>query len=547
MYSLKIIAYILTLFLGCYSVCLGQSAKPNILIIMTDQHSHSAMSNTGNPWLKTPAMDAIAANGIRFSRAYVTQPLCNPFRTSMQVGKYPHETGVVINNAGQATGDFKVMGKAMSEAGYETAYYGKWHVGYSGSDNYQTFAGGSDIQSRDNAVNFLKKSRTKPFFLTVSFTMPHPVADLARALRDGNPTGAVRAGVGPFPGLEDLPPLPANHEIPEDQPDVVLDVMDMYRERTYPTENWNELTWRQYLWGYYRFVERADGYIGTVMKALKDSGEEENTVVLFTSDHGEGMAAHLWTSKQVLYDESVRVPFIMSYKGKSPTGIVDSAHLISTGLDIYPTLLDLAGAEIPAHFDGKSIKPLLMGEDVSDWRDHVIAETRFAMPNDWSGVSSLMVVTSDHKYISYNRDGKTAGDQFFDLNQDPGEKYSLTEDEAYVIEVNRHKNLLKDWQTATNETEYLVPNTQYVEPTSLENVDSYGLNTFSIKGNGVVRTISFPAMELTEIRILNIKGNVVKRLTPTHSYLHTAELSGAGIYIAQFISSDKNVERIFIK
>ena len=153
------------------------------------------------------------------------------------------------------------------------------------------------------------RERDKPFFLTVSFLNPHNVCQLARGqeLPDG-PIGS------PPSSLNELPSLPDNFDVPENEPTAIRQVQASSNGH-YPTKDWDELKWRQYLWGYYRLVEKVDAEIATVIDALDKSGQRENTVIIFVSDHGEGVAMHHWNQKQILYEQAVRVPFLISWRG----------------------------------------------------------------------------------------------------------------------------------------------------------------------------------------------------------------------------------------
>lgn len=184
--------------LGCSQT--SSSNRPNVLLIMTDQQTEEAMSCTGNPHVNTPAMNRIAGRGVRFTRSYVTQPLCLPCRSSIQTGRYPHEIGTPTNGT-KLNGDYPMLGKLMSDAGYETAYFGKWHVGASQEEAGYAVTADTPIDSdtAQKAVEFLNAPREKPFFLTVSFKNPHDVCQLAR--RQKLPQG-------PIPDATDDPAEP---------------------------------------------------------------------------------------------------------------------------------------------------------------------------------------------------------------------------------------------------------------------------------------------------------------------------------------------------
>lgn len=425
--------------------------RPNIVLIITDQQTADAMSCRGNPYVKTPAMDSIAASGTRFSRAYVTQPLCLPFRSSLQTGRYPHEIGT-INNGRKINGDFPMLAKLVDDAGYECAYIGKWHVGCSYEEaGYEEASNvGLDHEKREAAKAFLLREHEKPFFLTVSFMNPHNICELARDQR--LPDGPI----GAFPtDLEKLPPLPANHAKPENEPTVIRKIQDSSWVH-YPTAEWDELKWRQYLWGYYRLVEKVDRQIGAVLEALEQSGAAGETVVIFVSDHGEGVAMHHWNQKQILYDQATRVPVMIAAPDSLRENV--SSELVSTPIDVTATILDFAGAKKPTSMPGLSLKPIVMGEEEGLDRDSVFAETMFARGGTNLGATGRMTRTERYKYCVY--DNGECREQLFDMEADPGEMTNLAVDAEYREELNRHRRLLLDWAKQTADTEF-----PYVEPT----------------------------------------------------------------------------------
>ncbi len=425
--------------------------RPNVLLVMTDQQTDEAMSCTGNPHISTPAMDRIAARGVRFTRSYVTQPLCLPCRSSIQTGRYPHEIGTSTNGRG-LNGEYPMLGKLMQSGGYDTAYFGKWHVGTSFAEaGYPSAAEEirSDSVAADKAIEYLQAPRDKPFFLTLSVRNPHDVCQLAR--RQDLPQG-------PIPPLPDdaaqLPPLPANFAIPENEPTAIRMSQERNRDFHYPTGDWTDLEWRQYLWGYYRLVEKADREIGRVLDALHASGHEDNTVIIFTSDHGEGVASHHWNQKQVLYEQAVRVPLLIADPLASNPGSTSDA-LVSTGIDLMPTVLDAAGlpgAPEPVH--GRFLQPLVRGSAPTWDRSYVIAETTFARGRN-GGAAGRMVRTERYKYVVYDTGSRR--EQLFDLETDPDEISSLAAAPEFQAELNRHRKLLVEWAVKTADEFPLVP------------------------------------------------------------------------------------------
>lgn len=417
----------------------------NILIIITDQQSADAMSAViGNRYLHTPNMDALAKSGIRFTRAYCANPLCTPSRSSMFTGRYPHELGVMDNEVPRAdTTLFPVMGTLFAAKGYETGYVGKWHVpafplknkeisGFQWTENNQL--GGSDSLLPGSAIRFINKERKQPFLLVVSFINPHNICEWARGdrLPDGD--------IGTPPALADYPPLLPNHAPTLNESDVNRD-MRMFTQANpkFPVGNFTDSQWREYRWAYYRMIEKVDAHIGTVIDALKASGRYENTLIVFLSDHGDMQGAHQWNQKTVFYEESVRVPFILSGPGLKPK---TSNLLVNTGIDLIPTICAYAGISLPASLPGCNIlKP-------DFYRQYVVAANRLAIGKDIPGKKSFKpegrMVRSEHfKYWIYDK-GKQR-ESLFDMDTDPGEMQDLARLPRYRSVLELHRQYLKEW------------------------------------------------------------------------------------------------------
>lgn len=451
--KLKLYAWVLVVFIltgGCVAGSGEVTARrPNVLLIMTDQQTADAISCAGNSNLHTPALDQLAESGIRFTNNYVTQPLCLPFRTSLQTARYPHEVNV-NHNRDEIQGDVPMLGKLMANAGYKCDYIGKWHVGttpeLSGYLNYQK--GEKDHERAALGEEYLLQKHKEPFFLTLSFTNPHNVCQLARADAVGTdlPDGSI--GLAPT-NLDELPPLPDNFEMPENEPSVIREVQNRSKDFHYPTYDWSELTWRQYLWGYYRLVEKVDAEIARVLQALEDGGHKENTIVIFTSDHGEGVARHHWNQKQILYDQATKTPLLISWSGESQHSVYP--ELVSNALDIPATILDIAGVEKPESMRGTSLLPLVHGKSIKKY-DFVVSETMFARGEIELGATGRMIRTKRYKYCIYDNGEKR--EQLFHMENDPGEMNNLVYDEKYKKELNKHRKLILTWAVETNDTNF---------------------------------------------------------------------------------------------
>jgi len=426
-----------------------EASRPNILLIMTDQQTATSMSCAGNKYVDTPAMDTLAASGVRFENNYVTQPLCLPFRSSLQTGRYPHEIGPT-NNGKKFNGTYPMLGKLVASADYDCDYFGKWHVGctpeQAGYDNYDKVGKDPDITRR--AEQYLRQPHARPFFLTVSLMNPHNVCQLARADAVGSdlPDGPI--DVAPM-DLNKLPPLPANFDIPQNEPTVIREIQKRSAAVHYPTANWSELTWRQYLWGYYRLVEKVDAQIGQILGALQQGGHGDNTVIIFTSDHGEGVAKHHWNQKQILYDQSTKTPLIIAWKGVTEKSVYP--ELVSNALDIPVTILDIIGAEKQASMHGQSLVPILNGRTPRP-RAHVVSETMFARGGTNLGATGRMIRTQKYKYCIYDNGEKR--EQLFDMEEDPGEMNNLVFNKIFEQDLNTHRKMITRWAKETNDTAF---------------------------------------------------------------------------------------------
>lgn len=465
---------------ACNYIPDNQNTKPNIIIILTDQQTMKAMSATGNPLVKTPSMDKLAASGIRFTRAYCTAPVCGPSRASLISGMMPSETGVIYNGD-TLLKNISTVGDIFRGVGYETVWAGKWHLPESypqrsaakpehksiqGFDVLPFWDSGkerwilgaeTDGPLTESVVNYLKNyDKSKPLFLTVSYHNPHDICFHPRkdgwVSKDDSLLEIRYLGfdyklpdpIGIHPDeLNDLPPLPENHLIALNEPEFITDKRlshNTYGVETMFANKFSDMEWKSYLYSYYRLTEMVDIEIGKLLKAIEDSEYNENTIILFTSDHGDGASAHKWAAKLSLYEESVNVPFIMVYPEYINPGSVDDSNLVSLA-DIVPTMCDYAGINTDIPFAGKSLRPLLDRETES-LRDYLITELADYKP-DTTRVG-YMVLSQKFKYTVFSH-GKN-NQQFFDLESDPGEMNNLAEDSSYIQLINKHEEYLKTWK-----------------------------------------------------------------------------------------------------
>jgi choline-sulfatase len=436
-------------------LCVGAPRRrPNILFVMTDQQFADAMScRIGKRYIDTPTMDGLAAGGTLFSRAYCSNPLCVPSRASMFTGRYPVEVGIQTNGKKKLDPKkFPCMGAVFRRAGYDTGYVRKWHLPFSSKDTSAHGFGFTSLKGKDDdavkpAVDFIRRKREKPFLLVASFMNPHNICQWARG--EKLPDGAI----GRPPALEECPPLKPNHLPPENETDIIALMRRSYQAaRLFPVSGFDDRKWREYVWAYYRMVEKVDALIGKVLAALRDSGQEEDTLVVFTSDHGDCHGAHRWNQKTVFYDESTRVPLIVSWKGVTRAGASD--RLVNTGVDILPTLCDLSGVEAPKRLRGLSLKGTATGESTDDPREYVVVSNKMVQGAPVDGrrpqPAGRMVRSARYKYCVYDEGEQR--ESLVDMEVDPGEMTNLAGDPEHAEALARHRRMLAEWGRETGDT-----------------------------------------------------------------------------------------------
>ena len=418
---------------------MSASQRPNILLIITDQQSASAISCAGNEHLHTPAVDALAAQGVRFDNAYCTYPLCTPARASMFTGRWPHEVGIGDNNVGIAEAfREQELGNLLSAAGYTCAYGGKWHVpeiAMPEGHGFEQICGFDDVALGGCVDGFLRRDHGQPFFLVAGFDNPHNICEWMR--NQPLPWGNLPEP----PPVDVCPPLPANHAPSPDEPTAVADHRQEFLRRGILYDFTPE-QWRRVRWAYFRLVERVDAQVGLILSALADNGRADDTVVIFTSDHGDHHGAHTLNQKWTFYEESARVPLIVRVPGGA-TGAVDR-HLVTNGPELFRTVCDYAGVDVPDGVGGHSLRPLVEGRTVDAPNEYVVAESRLMA---FGGCAGRMVRSERYKYCVYERGWPR--EELYDLHADPGETDNLAGRAAHAEALARHREHLRQWCTST--------------------------------------------------------------------------------------------------
>jgi len=437
----------------------GEARHPNILLIVSDDQRWDQLgvvqrergSDARYPFLETPRLDALAAEGMRFRNAFVTTSLCSPSRSAILTGQYNHTNDIIDNTT--PFSPRPTWATALQAAGYTTAFIGKWHHGEQqwerpGFDYIATFRGQgvydgatfklnnawintrtegyADSRSVDFAIDFLVKHADKPFAMMIGFKavhqpftpMPENAGDYASKSIRPPPNWDAAAPWKPR-GPVRVPRRPRN-------PPVYVDIL--------------------------RSVEGIDENVGRLLDALDRLNLADNTLVIFISDNGFYLGEHQLGTKRSAYEESIRVPLIVRLPGVVGAGTVSDELVLN--IDLAPTILDFAGVRPGDAMQGASLKPLLAGQSVP-WRQAFLYEywqeyEFWKTPRETRTPSVLAVRTATHKLITYPDYPNWT--QLFDLEADPYEIRNLV---GYRSEIQRHGDMCHLLRQLMRETNYV--------------------------------------------------------------------------------------------
>ncbi len=486
--------------------------SPNIVFIMSDQQRQDTLACYGADWMNVPNLNALADNSFVFENAYVAQPVCTPARATIMTGLYPHAAGPIVNQI-QLPESTPVIAEMISDD-YRKGYMGKWHLGndlvaqhgfdrwISAEDSHRytkpeqrfmvsdynkylveqgytpdRIRGGVGVFSSDahydmpeehqmasflgdRASEFIEENSDHPFVLYVSTFEPHSPYH------------------GPFMDMYDPATLPVGPSFLEhpDSASLVNRVRANYflqfmrdgvdqSEDEYMTryaaareDVGSEIGWRTLRAHYMANISLVDGMVGKITAALERAGVADNTIVVFTSEHGDMMGDHGMLEKRSFYEEASRVPLLMKvpWLSSESTRVPGSVGHI----DLVPTLLDLSGQDIPDGLQGRSLKPVLAGEsDLSD--NDVFIQWNGAsneIPDRFLGSAEInrmlalpwrSVVTPDRWKLNL-----CVGDrcELYDLNSDPFERNNLYDDPAHKDRIRDMAARIRIWQHRTGDT-----------------------------------------------------------------------------------------------
>jgi arylsulfatase A-like enzyme len=408
--------------------------RPNIILLVTDDQRADSLSCAGNPILKTPNIDALARQGVRFTNAFATTAICMSSRASILTGLCTRLHGV---------DDFKKplspelfqnsYPKLLRNAGYRTGFIGKWGIdsgelpkadydyfaGYQGQGFY--FTPGSDkhltVLETEQAIDFLQGcNASQPFCLAISFKAPH-VQDEGRFVEGMYPKYPYDRALDHLYETDTVPEVKTVDSAP--LPGFFATSLNVTREG----QDFHPATYQEAMKDLYRLLSGVDIAVGKIVAELKRLGFDDNTVILYTADHGSFYGEHGFGGKWLMLEESIRIPMILFDPRLPADGRGKLCRQMALNIDVPATMLDLAGIALPVGMQGKSLLPLALGQSIP-WRSEWFYENHFRNQKSGPIAASEGIRTSDWKYIRYI-DTDPVYEQLFDLKNDPREETNL--------------------------------------------------------------------------------------------------------------------------
>jgi len=446
-----------------------QPPRPNFIFVTSDGHRPQALSLNGNSILRTPNLDRIGREGIQFQNSFVVNALCLPSRATALTGLYSHNTGCIDNKQTRVIpADVPLFTDFLREAGYEVALFGKAHVGRLGErqwdqyfgfpgaaadyfwpqiqagshgkiDSNQIYEGYVDDLVAERAMQWLKQRREKPFCLILWFQSPHSPFFRARRYLD------LYSGVTiPKPATfdEDLKGYPGK---PRAFADADNKLGGPYARDSETQENCAR-TLEEVVKDYYAGIAAVDDNLGKVFQTLSEMGQLDETVIMFSSDHGFFLGEWRMYDKRFMHEPSIRTPMLIRYPRLIHPGSSSGKMILNT--DIAPTFLELAGVKIPEWIQGQSLVPLFKGEEPKSWRKDWLYEY-YEYPGPHNVRKNRGVRTEQYKLIHYYE----APEEFelYDLKEDPGELHNLYGDPRYATLTQDLRRRIRELREATND------------------------------------------------------------------------------------------------
>lgn len=423
----------------------SKQSRPNIVFILIDDLRWDELGIAGHPYLKTPNIDRLGKEGALFRNAFMTTPLCSPSRAGFLTGQYPHTHGIIDNvNRSAASHRLITFPLLLHQAGYETAFVGKWHMGNDdtprpGFDRWVSFKGQGSYRDPDfnidgvsakasgyitdilngHAVEFIKRRRDKPFLIYLAHKAIHPEVmqhdDGSVNLDEAELFIPAERHRNLYSSVK-IPHRPSYKRAPKGKPALQRRIGNL------PPLGAATATSDEAILGRQRSLMAIEEGIGEILKALKETGQLGNTIIVFTSDNGYFYGEHgLSFERRLAYEESIRMPLLVRYPKAIKPGTVRNELVLN--IDLAPTLLELAGLAPPGTMQGRSLVPLLKGKR-SAWRNSFLIEyySDKVFPRIFQ-MGYKAVRTQRWKYIHYlELEGM---DELYDLGSDPYEMKNL--------------------------------------------------------------------------------------------------------------------------
>lgn len=450
--------------------CSGRKApRPNILFVMTDDQAISDMSCYGNPILRTPNMDRLAAGGVRFQNCFVTNSLCAPSRATVLTGAYSHVHGIRGNSEARDSVErmdpkLPTYPQLLQQAGYRTGIVGKWHLPHNpvGFDHWSVLPGqglyfdpdfivngerkkmkgyATDVTT-EMALDFLRGDRSKPFCLIYQHKAPH--RPFKPAPRHAHLYNDVEL---PYP--KTFNDHYSTRRVAKEAEDMRFDVSlaGDYKDLPQGLSQADRKKWiyQRFVKDHYRAINGIDENLGRVLDLLDQQGQTEDTLILYTSDNGFFLGEHGWYDKRFMYEPSLRIPLLVRYPRLGVQGKVVDA--MAMNIDFAPTMLDFAGVKVPSTMQGKSLRPVLTGTKPADWRTSVYYSY---YDNSWKLRDAPREAMADPSFefftphrVGPHRGVRTAGHtlieyygdsywELFDLEKDPEQVRNVYGDPSYA-------------------------------------------------------------------------------------------------------------------
>lgn len=442
----------------------AEPRRPNVLFIFTDDQPQRCLGCTGNRHIKTPHMDRLAADGVLFNNAFVTTAICCSNRACILTGQHMRRHGIEEFRTPLSARAFdRTYPVLLRKAGYRTGYLGKFAVGRPNREirhlslpaekfdfwygfpqmiNFRQVIDGKEryltTVMTEKAIEFLRTNPPgKPFCLTVALKEPHgPWNYFDPEVAD------------PYQDAQIPPPPTFTPEAYAAQPQFIRDSL---AGRQGPRWFQRPELYQQRTRTFYRLISRADTAVGRIMAALKQFGLDDDTVVIFSSDHGEFQGAHGLSGKWLMHEESIRVPLIIRDPRLPPELRGRRVDQMALSIDLAPTMLSLAGLPVPATMQGRDLGPLLRGEP-ADWRTDFYYEHTYANPPQHRIPKCEGVRTNRYKYIRYT-DFDPPYEQLFDLTADPHEQTNLAAGQSHAETLTRLRARCDEYRRSLRDPE----------------------------------------------------------------------------------------------